>query len=77
MLLQSNVCKRISTFQYVTKAKVKLIHNLRRFLFRFDDNAIIRRMQRKFPGVAKSWHPVAMGLLRPKIGVDLAQCFHW
>jgi len=48
------------TFQYVIKIKVEVMQNLRLSLISCKVAATIKNWN-KFPGVAKSWHPVAHG----------------
>ena len=58
-LQESRGAKSESLFHTSCCYNQMLIHNLRRFFLSYKDNAIVRRVQQKFPEVAKSWHPVA------------------
>ena len=46
---------------YVTKTKVEFIHNFRRFLLSYNNNATTRTVQKQFPGVVKNWHLITQG----------------
>ena len=36
-------------------------HNFRRLLLSYNDDAIKKKMQKKFPGVAENWYLIAQG----------------
>ena len=54
------MCERLSqsdrALKYVTKIKVELNQNFRRFFLNYKDEATIK-IANKFPGVVKSWYP--------------------